>query len=62
MNLITCFIKQKLKLKVNRGISAVDHRWKQKFLGFSFTVKETEGAKSKWITNLFLNNPYGSNE
>ncbi|MCM3664390.1 group II intron reverse transcriptase/maturase [Mesobacillus subterraneus] len=38
MNSITCFIEQKLKLKVNRGKSAVDRPWKRKFLGFSFTV------------------------
>jgi RNA-directed DNA polymerase len=37
MNSITCFIEQKLKLKVNRGKSAVDRPWKRKFLGFSFT-------------------------
>jgi len=40
MNSITCFIEQKLKLKVNRGKSAVDRPWKRKFLGFSFTVNK----------------------
>ncbi|MDA6151468.1 reverse transcriptase domain-containing protein, partial [Escherichia coli] len=35
MNSITGFIEQKLKLKVNRGKSAVDRPWKRKFLGFS---------------------------
>lgn len=40
MNSITCFIEQKLKLKVNREKSAVDRPWKRKFLGFSFTVNK----------------------
>jgi group II intron reverse transcriptase/maturase len=40
MNSITCFIEQKLKLKVNRGKSAVDRPWKRKFLGFSFTFNK----------------------
>lgn len=40
MNSITCFIEQKLKLKVNRGKSTVDRPWKRKFLGFSFTVNK----------------------
>ncbi|MFT9600948.1 group II intron reverse transcriptase/maturase [Mesobacillus sp.] len=40
MGSITCFIEQKLKLKVNRGKSAVDRPWKRKFLGFSFTVNK----------------------
>lgn len=40
MNSITCFIEQKLKLKVNRGKSAVERPWKRKFLGFSFTVSK----------------------
>lgn len=38
MNSITTFIEQKLKLKVNRGKSAVDRPWRRKFLGFSFTI------------------------
>ncbi|MDA6161773.1 reverse transcriptase domain-containing protein, partial [Escherichia coli] len=40
MNSITGFIEQKLKLKVNRGKSAVDRPWKRKFLGFSFTLNK----------------------
>lgn len=40
MGSITCFIEQKLKLKVNRGKSAVDRPWKRKFLGFRFTVNK----------------------
>ncbi|MDD9312458.1 group II intron reverse transcriptase/maturase [Cytobacillus firmus] len=40
MNSITCFIEQKLKLKVNREKSAVDRPWKRKFLGFSFTFNK----------------------
>ncbi|MBT2693956.1 group II intron reverse transcriptase/maturase [Bacillus sp. ISL-55] len=38
MDSITDFIERKLKLKVNRGKSAVDRPWKRKFLGFSFTI------------------------
>lgn len=34
---ITKFIEERLKLKVNKGKSAVDHPSKRKFLGFSFT-------------------------
>lgn len=37
MNAITSFIVKKLKLKVNRGKSAVDRPWRRKFLGFSFS-------------------------
>ncbi len=37
MSGIVTFIETKLKLKVNRGKSAVDRPWKRKFLGFSFT-------------------------
>jgi RNA-directed DNA polymerase len=40
MESITTFIEQKLKLKVNRGKSAVDRPWKRKFLGFSFTLNK----------------------
>lgn len=31
------FVEERLKLKVNEQKSAVDHPWKRKFLGFSFT-------------------------
>jgi RNA-directed DNA polymerase len=34
---ITKFVEEKLKLKVNRGKSAVDRPHKRKFLGYSFT-------------------------
>lgn len=37
MKVMTHFIEKKLKLRVNRGKSAVDQPWKRKFLGFSFT-------------------------
>lgn len=37
MNSVTSFIENKLKLKVNLNKSAVDHPWRRKFLGFSFT-------------------------
>jgi RNA-directed DNA polymerase len=33
----TCFITQRLKLKVNQAKSAVARPWQRKFLGFSFT-------------------------
>lgn len=36
MQSITRFIEEKLKLKVNKGKSAVDRPWKLKFLGFTF--------------------------
>jgi len=36
MESVTRFVEGKLKLKVNRGKSAVDRPWKRKFLGFSF--------------------------
>ncbi|WP_404356724.1 group II intron reverse transcriptase/maturase [Cytobacillus firmus] len=48
MNSITGFIEQKLKLKVNRGKSAVDRPWKRKFLGFSFTLNKKPKVR---ITN-----------
>jgi RNA-directed DNA polymerase len=34
---ISCFITQRLKLKVNWSKSTVDRPWKRSFLGFSFT-------------------------
>lgn len=34
---VTQFVEKRLKLKVNKGKSAVDRPWKRKFLGFSFT-------------------------
>lgn len=37
MTSIQQFIERKLRLKVNKGKSAVDRPWKRKFLGFSFT-------------------------
>lgn len=37
---ITKYIEEKLKLKVNKGKSAVDRPWKRKFLGFSFYQKK----------------------
>ncbi|MBP1933292.1 group II intron reverse transcriptase/maturase [Ammoniphilus resinae] len=37
---VTNYLVQKLKLKVNEDKSAVDHPWKRKFLGFSFTWGE----------------------
>lgn len=40
MTSITEYIEKKLKLKVNRGKSAVDRPWKRKFLGFSFTSQK----------------------
>ena len=36
MSIITLFIEQRLKLKVNRDKSAVDYVSRRKFLGFSF--------------------------
>ncbi|MRN53788.1 group II intron reverse transcriptase/maturase [Paenibacillus monticola] len=35
---VTRFIETRLKLKVNQAKSAVDHPWKRKFLGFSFST------------------------
>lgn len=35
---VTRFIETRLKLKVNQAKSAVDHPWKRKFLGFSFSI------------------------
>lgn len=37
MKSITEFVEKRLKLRVNREKSAVDHPWKRKFLGFTFT-------------------------
>lgn len=37
---ITCFLEQKLRLKVNQEKSTVDRPWKLKFLGFSFYHKK----------------------
>ncbi len=34
---ITKFLENRLKLRVNRDKSAVDHPWKRKFLGYSMT-------------------------
>ncbi|MDB5096132.1 MAG: hypothetical protein JWM80_553 [Cyanobacteria bacterium RYN_339] len=34
---LTRFLQERLKLVVNEAKSAVDHPWKRKFLGFSFT-------------------------
>jgi len=42
MGSITRFIKDDLKLKVNREKSTVDRPWKIKFLGFSFYRKQDE--------------------
>lgn len=38
MNNVTTFIESKLKLKVNRGKSAVERPWKRKFLGFTLSL------------------------
>src|SRR6267142_2688257 len=50
MESITCFITQKLKLKVNEAKSAVARPQERKFLGFSFTagpdIKRTIAPKS----------------
>ena len=35
---LTSFLKKRLKLKVNRGKSAVDRPWRRKFLGYSMTM------------------------
>lgn len=37
---VTQFIERRLKLKVNQAKSAVDHPWKRKFLGFSFSMRK----------------------
>jgi RNA-directed DNA polymerase len=37
MESVTCFLTEKLKLKVNGEKSAVARPWERKFLGFSFT-------------------------
>lgn len=37
MESLTAYIEGKLKLKVNREKSVVDHPWKRKFLGFTFS-------------------------
>lgn len=37
MRSISQFITRKLKLRVNKAKSAVDHPWERKFLGFSFS-------------------------
>src|ERR1700687_2877853 len=50
MESISCFITQKLKLKVNEAKSAVARQQERKFLGFSFTagpgIKRTIAPKS----------------
>jgi len=35
---VTCFVENKLRLKVNRAKSAVDRPWKRTFLGYSVTM------------------------
>jgi group II intron reverse transcriptase/maturase len=40
MDSVTEFIEKRLKLKVNRGKSAVDYPTKRKFLGFSFYYRQ----------------------
>jgi RNA-directed DNA polymerase len=40
MESVMRFVEGKLKLKVNRGKSAVDRPWNRKFLGFSFLARE----------------------
>ncbi len=42
MKNITVFIKDKLKLKVNKKKSAMGVPWERKFLGFSFYLKQKE--------------------
>jgi RNA-directed DNA polymerase len=42
MKSITVFIKDKLKLKVNKKKSAMGRPWERKFLGFSFYLKQKE--------------------
>lgn len=42
MESVTTFIEKKLRLKVNRGKSAVDRPWKRKLLGFSFTSNKKQ--------------------
>jgi RNA-directed DNA polymerase len=54
MDSITTFIEQKLRLKVNKGKSAVDRPWRRKFLGFSFTWnKEPKVRIAKESINRF---------
>ncbi len=53
MESITRNIEGKLKLKVNRGKSAVDRPSKRKFLGFSFYTKEGE------VRNFIHRKPIG---
>ena len=38
MRSISCYLEKQLKLKINRGKSAVDRPWKRKFLGYSLTA------------------------
>ncbi len=38
MDNLTTFIENKLKLKINKGKSAIDRPWKRSFLGYSFTA------------------------
>lgn len=40
MKSVIGFVEGKLRLKVNRGKSAVDRPWNRKFLGFSFTRRK----------------------
>ena len=40
MQSLTVFLREKLKLTVNRLKSAVDRPWKRKFLGFSLTAEK----------------------
>jgi RNA-directed DNA polymerase len=41
MKSLTRFITTKLNLKVNEHNSAVDEPWELRFLGFSFTIRQT---------------------
>jgi RNA-directed DNA polymerase len=45
MDSVTSFLERKLKLKVNRDKSAVDHPWKRKFLGYTVTANKRPRLK-----------------
>lgn len=41
---VTILLEERLKLKVNKGKSAIDRPWNRKFLGFTFYVSKRENA------------------
>jgi RNA-directed DNA polymerase len=58
MNSVTRFVEQRLKLRVNRGKSAVARPWQRKFLGYTFSwhrkarIRVAKASKKRFKSNL----------